>query len=185
MGGSQGAADLNGLVPAAADRLAATGGSWQILNLTGPRGARGRRELQGVPVLRLPFLVEMAAAWALADVALCRAGAGTVAELAATGTPAVIVPYPHHADRHQAANAAPLVEAGGALIVPADDPTGERTAIELLGAALQDLPAMATAARRRARPEACRLVAAIVRAAGDTRRGHPDQPLAAAEAAAP
>lgn len=101
MGGSQGAADLNALVPAAARRLAATGEPWQILNLTGPRGVGDRRELEGVPVLRRPFLVEMAAAWALADVALCRAGAGTVAELAATGTPAVIVPYPHHADRHQ------------------------------------------------------------------------------------
>jgi UDP-N-acetylglucosamine:LPS N-acetylglucosamine transferase len=82
----------------------------------------------------------------------------------------VLLPYPHHADRHQAVNAAPLVAAGAAALVGAQDPTGRGTAILLLEQCLGRLAAMSAAARRCSRPEASRLVAAIVRAAGHERR---------------
>lgn len=65
----------------------------------------------------VPFVHDMATAYATADLVLARAGAGTCAELAATATPAVLVPYPHHADRQQFENAKPLVAAGGAILI--------------------------------------------------------------------
>jgi UDP-N-acetylglucosamine--N-acetylmuramyl-(pentapeptide) pyrophosphoryl-undecaprenol N-acetylglucosamine transferase len=64
------------------------------------------------------FLERMDLAYAAADVALSRAGAGTVAELAAAGLPSILVPYPHAPGDHQMANARALVRAGGATIVP-------------------------------------------------------------------
>lgn len=64
-----------------------------------------------------PYLRAMGTAYRTADLALCRAGANTCAELLATGTPAVLVPYPHHADRQQFKNAAPLVACGGARLI--------------------------------------------------------------------
>lgn len=63
------------------------------------------------------FIDDMADAYAWADVALCRSGAGTVAELCAAGLPAVLVPFPHAAHDHQAANARVLESAGAALLV--------------------------------------------------------------------
>lgn len=172
LGGSQGAADLNALVPDAAELLATATGRWQILHVTGHAAAAVADGPDEPPTTRVPFVHDMGAAWAIADVALCRAGAGTVAELAATGTPAVLVPYPHHADRHQAVNARPLVDAGAAYLVPASDPVGRRTAVPLLARCLDRLDEMGAAARRSARPEASRLVAAIVRAAGNERTLH-------------
>lgn len=176
-GGSQGARDLNVLVPALRRVLAERPEPWQVLHVTGhaadrlavpasrESGADPGSDLAGVPLLAVPFVDDMAAAWALADAAVCRAGAGTVAELASTGTPAVLVPYPHHADRHQAHNAELLVRAGAAFMTADDDPTGARSAPDLLRRLLANLPAMAQRARGVGRPDAARLVASIVRAA--------------------
>jgi UDP-N-acetylglucosamine--N-acetylmuramyl-(pentapeptide) pyrophosphoryl-undecaprenol N-acetylglucosamine transferase len=165
MGGSQGAGDLNALLPQLLPVVAASGAPWQVLNITGGQPApvleRGA-DAAGVPVVRRHFVADMAAAWRLADIAVCRAGAGTVAELACTGTPSVLVPYPHHADHHQEANGRLLVEVGGALMVGRDDPTGVRTAASLLAQALGRLPAMSTAALRVARPRAAHDVADVV-----------------------
>ncbi len=171
MGGSQGARDLNQLLSPLCTVLETSGDAWQVLHLTGgrtaPDGSPPEAQNSDVPVVALPFLDDMSAAYSLADVAVCRAGAGTVAELSLTGTPSVLVAYPHHADRHQRANAMALVLEGGALLVPGEDPTGSATVPGLLCAALDRLPAMAAAARRTARPDAARQVAdVIVRASG-------------------
>lgn len=82
----------------------------------------------------LAFLDRMDLAYAAADLALCRAGAGTVAELAAAGLPSILVPYPHAPRDHQTANAGPLARAGGAAIVPDSEADAAR-----IGAIAQDL----------------------------------------------
>lgn len=163
MGGSLGARDLNLLLPLLGETLAARPEAWQVLHLTGRQACvAGHRD---VPVVARPFLSAMADAYAAADLAVSRAGGCTVAELANTGTPAVLVPYPHHADRHQEANARLLADAGAARIVPADDPSGRASLAGLVAGCLDELPAMARAAARVARPQAAERVAAVVRAA--------------------
>lgn len=167
MGGSQGAADLNRLAPALCEALAVEDDAWQVLHVTGAaRHGVDETHDVGLDVVRVPFVDDMAAAYAAADVAVCRSGALTVAELAATGTPSLLLPYPHHADDHQRANAAELVEAGGAEVVAADDPRGEATAAARLTAMLPRLEAMSSAARTVARPGARDEVVAIVERAG-------------------
>ena len=161
MGGSQGAGDVNALLPALSEVLAASGEAWQVLNITGEQPCPAP-VARGIPVVRRRFVEDMAAAYAASDIAVCRAGGGTIAELAVTGTPAVLVPFPRHADHHQEANGQRLVAVGGALMVGRDDPTGHRTAPRLLREALLRLEAMSAAARRVARPDAAREVAAVV-----------------------
>ncbi len=164
MGGSQGAGDLNALLPALSAVLAATGQDWQVLNITGhqPAPIAGHGE---VPVVRRRFVEDMAAAYSLTDVAVCRAGGSTVSELAVTGTPGILVPFPHHADHHQEANGQVLVSAGAALMTGRDDPTGQRSAPALLARALPCLQERCAAARRVARPDAARDVTDVVLAA--------------------
>lgn len=169
MGGSQGAGDINALLPALVEVLASCREAWQVLNITGERPCPVT-SAPDVPVHRRRFVQDMAAAYSVTDVAVCRAGGSTISELACTGTPAVLVPYPHHADRHQEANGGRLAALGGALMVSRDDPSGQRTAPSLLAQALTRLPAMSAAARRLSRPGAARDVAdVVVEAAGASR----------------
>ena len=71
----------------------------------------------GVPAAVVPYIESMGRAWGAADVAIARAGAGTVGEVWANRVPTVFLPYPHHADDHQRANALPLADAGGAVLL--------------------------------------------------------------------
>ncbi len=120
-GGSLGASTLNAFaeafVRAHSDTLKSHG--WQILHQTGqqsgPDLAGLYRELDLTARIE-PMLSPMGAAWGAADLALCRAGAGTVAEAAVHGVPAAFMPYPFHRDQHQRTNALPIVEAGAALL---------------------------------------------------------------------
>ncbi len=89
----------------------------------------------GIPAVVRPFLDRMGLAWSAADLAISRGGASSVAEIAASRTPAIIVPYPWHADRHQARNAAAL-ETSGAVDVR-DDPVLGREAADGLVATLR------------------------------------------------
>src|SRR5260370_40893946 len=68
----------------------------------------------------------MAAAYAEADLVLCRAGATTVAEIAAAGVASVLIPYPHAVDDHQTANARFLADAGATVLVPQSELSPER-----------------------------------------------------------
>jgi len=94
---------------------------WQLLHLAGAEQAAavGARYAgaAGVAYKVLDYCDDMASVWALADLAIARAGASTCAELTACGVPALLLPYPYHRDQHQRYNAAQLEQAGAAIIV--------------------------------------------------------------------
>jgi len=107
-----------------------------------------------------PFIEDMAAAYAWADVVLCRAGALTVAELAAAGVGSVLVPFPHAVDDHQTHNAAVLAQAGAAELIQQRDLSAERLAEFLRGMSHARALDMARAARAQAQPDAAARVLA-------------------------
>lgn len=118
-GGSQGAAVLNEVVPAALARLRRP---LQVVHLTGldrsqPVRAAYDALCGDVRALVRPLANDMATLYAAADLVLCRGGGSTLAELIAAGRPAVIVPYPHHRDRQQWHNGKVLEGAGAGLVV--------------------------------------------------------------------
>jgi len=130
LGGSQGARRLNELVVAATPAIFAALPELQIVHQTGRAdhdwvSERYRRW----PTARaLPFIDEMAQAYAASQLVISRAGATTLAELGVAGRPALLVPYPFAADDHQTANARSLVEAGAAHLLPQDQLTGQQLA---------------------------------------------------------
>ncbi|MGA2265897.1 MAG: UDP-N-acetylglucosamine--N-acetylmuramyl-(pentapeptide) pyrophosphoryl-undecaprenol N-acetylglucosamine transferase [Phycisphaerae bacterium] len=118
-GGSLLAEALGEAVERLAGDLAGFASTWQVVHISGsPSARRIERTLkdQGLAVCTQSYCDRMDLAYAAADLVLARAGAVTVAELAATGKPAVLMPYPHHADRHQFLNAAALAQAGAAVV---------------------------------------------------------------------
>ena len=119
-GGSQGARQLNEHVPEALAKLAKN--SISVFHQTGEtdRSAVTARYAElGIEAEVVAFERDMPKRYAWADLAICRAGALTVAELALAGMPALVVPYPYAADDHQTANARALEEAGAARRIPA------------------------------------------------------------------
>ncbi|CAN5523676.1 undecaprenyldiphospho-muramoylpentapeptide beta-N-acetylglucosaminyltransferase [soil metagenome] len=114
-GGSQGARRLNEAVGGAASALAHSG--VQVLHVTGRTNEVAvQRSPEDPPYGVVPFLTRIDLAYAAADLVICRAGANTVTEVAVVGLPAVFVPLPI-GNGEQALNAAPVVEAGGGLLV--------------------------------------------------------------------
>ncbi|HUR13159.1 MAG TPA: undecaprenyldiphospho-muramoylpentapeptide beta-N-acetylglucosaminyltransferase [Mycobacteriales bacterium] len=132
-GGSQGARRLNAAVVAAAPVLAGAG--VQVLHVAGPTQAAEVRAALGAaaPATHhvLDYVDGMHTAYAAADLALCRSGAMTCAELATVGMPAVFVPLPI-GNGEQALNAGPLVAAGAALLVADAELTAERLVSDVL-----------------------------------------------------
>lgn len=122
-GASQGAANIN---KAVLDGLKLWKEySWQILHLTGKNHImevkdKSSMALEGgakIDYRPLPYTEDIVYAYAASDLVICRAGATTVAEIMAIDVPSILVPYPHHADRHQWLNAKFLEDAGGALLM--------------------------------------------------------------------
>jgi UDP-N-acetylglucosamine--N-acetylmuramyl-(pentapeptide) pyrophosphoryl-undecaprenol N-acetylglucosamine transferase len=111
---------------------------------------------QAVQAKLVPFIEDMAAAYGWADVVLCRAGALTIAELAAVGVGALLVPYPYAVDDHQTVNSQYLVKAGAAILLPQAQLTVDRLKQVLIDLAIDRsrLLSMAQAARKLARPQA-------------------------------
>jgi len=163
VGGSLGAQALNDAVPRAltsipeAERPRVThqSGAKQIDAL------RAAYAVAGVEAELLPFIDDMAARYAQADLVICRAGALTVAELAAAGVASVLVPFPHAVDDHQTGNARFLSDAGAAILLPQTELTPEKLAGLLRELTREKLAAMAEKARTLARPEATRAVAEV------------------------
>ncbi len=152
LGGSQGARALNEAVPAALAALGARA-AVEVRHQAGERNldaARAAYAAHGLDVEPLAFIDDMAASYAWADLVLCRAGAMTVAELAAAGVASVLVPYPFAVDDHQSANARFLADAGAALVVPERELQPARLAglLAEFAAARDRLAGMADAARR-------------------------------------
>lgn len=179
LGGSQGAQALNAVVPQTAQAMD-TVERPDIWHQAGPRNIDAARQAYrqaGIPARVEAYIEDMAAAYAWADVVLCRSGALTVAELAAAGVAALLVPFPHAVDDHQSANARFLADAGAALVVPQDQLTPSLLATELsrLRNERSRLRDMAAAARRMARPEA---TAEVVRLCLEAANGANGAPLA-------
>jgi len=162
LGGSQGAHNVNLAMAALAERLASFRDRWQLVHQTGPLDTdpvRGAYAGAGVTAHVAPFFDDMASVYAMADLAVARAGATSIAEFACVGLPAIFMPYPHAADDHQTCNAREVVEAGGAAIVP--DRSDPRVNAEALWPELSPLLAdpsllapRAAAFRRLAQPDA-------------------------------
>ena len=114
----------------------------------------------------VPFIDDMPAAFAQADLVICRAGAGAVAELAAAGKPSILVPLPHAADEHQLRNAEAFARAGAAQLVLDRDMDGGRLFEEVgkLRSQPQLLESMGQRARAFAHPDAARRAAEILEA---------------------
>ncbi|MEZ5609062.1 MAG: undecaprenyldiphospho-muramoylpentapeptide beta-N-acetylglucosaminyltransferase [Rhodocyclaceae bacterium] len=161
VGGSLGAAALNEAVPQALARLdpdarpvvVHQAGERQIEAL---RAAYARVQVEGE--LR-PFINDMAAAYAEADLVICRAGALTVAELAAAGVASLLVPFPHAVDDHQTGNARFLADRGAAYLLPQTELSPDRLAGILSSLDRDRLLYMAEHARALAKPLAAVAVA--------------------------
>jgi UDP-N-acetylglucosamine--N-acetylmuramyl-(pentapeptide) pyrophosphoryl-undecaprenol N-acetylglucosamine transferase len=114
MGGSQGARTINDALTALV-RANGLPDGWQLLHVTGEKEYDRVRSALGKSETSVrPYLDDLSDAYAAADLVLARAGASTLGELAATGKPAILVPYPHAADDHQAENARRVQAAGAA-----------------------------------------------------------------------
>jgi UDP-N-acetylglucosamine--N-acetylmuramyl-(pentapeptide) pyrophosphoryl-undecaprenol N-acetylglucosamine transferase len=129
MGGSQGASAINDLVLQAVARLLAATPDLQFLHLSGSTDFERVQSFylaRNCKAVVRPFLTEMEMALGAATVAVSRAGASSLAELAAMRLPAILVPYPSAADRHQFYNARALVDAGAAVLLEQDVATEEK-----------------------------------------------------------
>ena len=161
VGGSLGAQALNDALPKALALLPEAQRP-QVVHQAGERHLetlRASYAAAGVEGELVAFIDDMARRYAAADLVICRAGAMTVAELAAGGVAGVLVPFPYAVDDHQTANAKFLAERGAAILLPQSELSPVRLA-ELLHsldrAALLD---MASKARALGRPNAARVVA--------------------------
>jgi UDP-N-acetylglucosamine--N-acetylmuramyl-(pentapeptide) pyrophosphoryl-undecaprenol N-acetylglucosamine transferase len=163
LGGSLGARTLNLGLPNAlsripADRRPEVRHQCGAAHIEATRAAYARVDVQASIE---PFIADMAAAYAWADLVICRAGALTLAELAAAGLGAILMPFPFAVDDHQTKNAEGFVAVGAAELVQARDFDASRFA-GMLERQLRDPDkrlAMATAARTLARPDAADVIA--------------------------
>ena len=170
LGGSGGAQSLNEFVPKALYKLRDRLDGWQIVHQTGLRNAETTQELYrklAIEAVVAPFIQNLPQVLRRTDLAVCRAGGTTLAELAATAVPAILIPYPHAADNHQRKNAEVFTQVDAARLV--DEREIDSRLDDAIVAALDDLlidtaqrKTMAMAMRLLARPEAAWRVAAMV-----------------------
>ena len=166
-GGSQGSRTLNQAARQSWPLFRAAPLLVRIVHQTGPaacdelRAAFSESGLEGEV---LPFIADMPAAFAEADLVVCRSGAGAVAELAAAGKPSVLSPFPFAADQHQLRNAEAFVRAGAARLVEDREMTGDKLfrTIAELSADQGVLESMGNAARSLAHPGAARRAADVL-----------------------
>ncbi|HZY61740.1 MAG TPA: undecaprenyldiphospho-muramoylpentapeptide beta-N-acetylglucosaminyltransferase [Edaphobacter sp.] len=169
-GASQGARIFNELVPRIMDRLLAAVPTLEVVHQTGARHGDATLEIYrqlGIEMDRVrvtPYLDDMAAQFEAADLILCRSGASTIAELAAAGRPALLVPFPLAADDHQRKNADAFVAAGAAEMLLERDLTEEKLLATLLRLLQEDTlrREMGDRARPLAHPDAVQVIGEMV-----------------------
>ena len=170
-GGSQGAHAINVAMVEAAARLAAAGHGLAITHQTGERDVELVRDAYrraGLEARVEAFLFEMDREMTSTDLVICRAGATTLSELAASGRPAILVPLPTATDDHQRRNAEVIARIGGAEVIEERELTGARLG-DLVLALVTDTERrrrMAAAIRTLARPDAAAAIADRVAALG-------------------
>jgi len=159
VGGSQGARAVNDVV--AAWIRGGVPDGWQVIWATGKGSFDSYASLESERVRVRPYLAPIAHAYAAADLALCRAGAMTTAELCAWGIPSVLVPLPTAAADHQTANARALAAAGASLVLPQAEFTPARidSTLAMLAGGPPQLARLAAAAAARGRPDAAETIA--------------------------
>jgi UDP-N-acetylglucosamine--N-acetylmuramyl-(pentapeptide) pyrophosphoryl-undecaprenol N-acetylglucosamine transferase len=159
LGGSQGAMVLNQMIPLTLAQVSKQQ-SLQVWHQCGERHLEASKKMYAdasVHARVVPFIDDMAEAYAWADLVICRAGALTIAELAAAGVASLLVPFPHAVDDHQTKNAQWLAENDAAILMPQS-----QCSVESLADSLQrlfvggrtTLTTMAVKARQLAKPEA-------------------------------
>jgi UDP-N-acetylglucosamine--N-acetylmuramyl-(pentapeptide) pyrophosphoryl-undecaprenol N-acetylglucosamine transferase len=175
LGGSQGARAINEAMLAALPRWEAMGGRLTIVHQTGEADharVKAAYDRAGVRAHVAPFLFDLPQVMRTADLVVSRAGAMTVAELTVCGKPAILIPLPRAIHQHQTHNARVLAQAGGAVLLPEEELSGERLAQEV-ASLLHDrtrLWAMAERSRRLGQPNAAESIVrhclALIRRAG-------------------
>jgi UDP-N-acetylglucosamine--N-acetylmuramyl-(pentapeptide) pyrophosphoryl-undecaprenol N-acetylglucosamine transferase len=163
VGGSLGAQALNEALPKALAMMDEAARP-QVIHQTGKKNLEGVQQLYAQAEVHADvraFLDDMAQQYAQADVVICRAGALTIAELAAAGVASVLVPFPFAVDDHQTHNARFLSEHGAAILLPQKEMSAEKLAQLLRELDREKLLTMAQAARSLAKPDATQQVAQV------------------------
>ena len=171
LGGSRGARSLNEHVPFALARTVLSLADWHVLHQAGDVDLAAIRDAYrglGIRATVTQFIPDMPRVVAQADLAVCRSGGSTLAELAVAGVPAVLLPYPHAAAGHQTKNAAAFAAAGACELVEStkrNDDAFETTLANAVSGLLTDhfrRAGMSAAMRRLGRPDAARHIAELV-----------------------
>lgn len=165
-GGSQGAHAINVAVALSLAQLAQEAPGFHLIHQTGGNdleAAQAAATTAGISAEISAFIDDMPAAFARADLLICRSGASTVAEVAAAGKPAIFIPLPTAADDHQRHNAETLANAGAARLLPQSQLTSDHLAQEVTSLLCDRalLLRMGAAARRFAHPDAAAEIAAM------------------------
>jgi UDP-N-acetylglucosamine--N-acetylmuramyl-(pentapeptide) pyrophosphoryl-undecaprenol N-acetylglucosamine transferase len=171
LGGSGGAESLNQSVPRALYKVREQLDSWQIIHQSGESATESTRRLYkklALDAMVVPFVDDVAGLLADTDLAVCRAGGSTLAELATAGVPAVLLPYPHATDDHQRKNADLFCDSGGCLVLDPREVSDrlDHPLAEVLAGLLSDAgrrERMSAAVGRLAQPDAAARVTALIR----------------------
>jgi len=150
IGGSRGAALFNQMIPEIIGALTSSQPEvWHSTGKGSQEKTQGLYNQLGIAAHVVEFIDDMPAAYTWADLVICRAGALTVAELAAAGVASILIPYPHAVDDHQTKNGAWLVNAGAAILIPQHQLSHQKLAELLVGFSTdkETLLRMAVAAR--------------------------------------
>ncbi len=129
-GGSQGSSYLNKLISKIIEKL--SGGGLQLLWQTGDLEYRKYKKMESSNIRIIPFINNMADAYAISDLLICRSGALTISEITVCGKPAILVPFPHAAGDHQTKNAQSLEIAGAAKILTERELTPNKFAYTIM-----------------------------------------------------